>query len=231
LLFRPVQAVDPDDVGAGTGEPSSALAGRVALVGPWFGLLEAHRDHHRETGDLRPLHEQHRLAQVAERLAHPEVRWPGIQHVLELAVEQRAHVLGRRGIPVIVGPREREVARHQRITFGCDFPRHLHRVPVDLVDLVLQADGGQLVVARVERHRGQELGARTHELPMELGQRLRVLDGDLGCERSGLDVAPLLQLQQVPAVAKHRPFGQALQNPLRHVGTALSNPVRSVRRV
>jgi hypothetical protein len=132
---------------------------------------------------------------------------------------------------MIVGPRERKVARHQRVAFGCDFPGHLHRVAVDLVDLVLQTDGGQLVVTRIERHRGQELGARTHELAMELRQRFRVLDGHLGCERSGLDVAPLLQLQEVAAVAEHRPFGQALQDPPRHVGTALSNSVRSVRRV
>src|SRR6266536_4014430 len=39
LLVRAVQAVDADDVGAGVGQLASAVAGRVALVGPWFRLL------------------------------------------------------------------------------------------------------------------------------------------------------------------------------------------------
>ena len=51
---------------------------------------------------------------------------------------------------------------------------------------------------------------------MELHEGFRVLDDHLGRERTGLDVAALLQLQQVPAVAEDRAFGEALQDPLRH---------------
>jgi hypothetical protein len=126
-------------------------------------------------------------------------------------------VVGGRGVAVIVGPGEGEVAGDERVAFGRNLPRHPHRGAVDLVDLVLQADGSQLVVARVERHRGQELGARAHELTMELGQRLGMLDGHLRGERSGLDVPALLQLQQVPAITEHGSLRQALQDPLRHV--------------
>ena len=60
--------------------------------------------------------------------------------------------------------------------------------------------------------------AGAQELPMELRERVGVLDHDLGCERAGLDVAALLHLQEIAPVAEHRAFGQPFQDPLRHRG-------------
>ena len=51
---------------------------------------------------------------------------------------------------------------------------------------------------------------------MQLLERLRMLDHDLGRERPGLHVSALLELEQVAAVAQHRPNGQALQDALGH---------------
>ena len=51
---------------------------------------------------------------------------------------------------------------------------------------------------------------------MELRQRVGVLDHDLGGERARLDVAALLELEQVAAVAEDRPVGQPVEDASRH---------------
>ena len=216
-LFRAVQAVDPDDVCPCIGELARAVGGRVALVRHGLGLLEAHRGHHRQPGELRALDEQDRLLHERERLADPEVHTAGVELVLELPVEQRSDVVGARRVSGVVRPREAEVPRDERVTLGGHLPRDLHGVAVDVVDLVGEADRGELVVARVERHRLEHIDAGAQELAVELLQGVRVLDHHLGRERSRLHVSALLQLQQVAAIAKHGAVREPFQDALRHI--------------
>ena len=122
----------------------------------------------------------------------------------------------------------REVARHERVALGGDLASDAHRRAVDVVDAIGEAHGRELVVAGVEGHGLQHLGARHQELAVQLRQGLRMLDHHLRRERTRLHVAALLQLEQVAAVAQHRTFGQPFQDPLRHV-TAPLDSAASVR--
>jgi hypothetical protein len=115
-----------------------------------------------------------------------------------------------------VRPREREVAGDERAAFRGNLTRDPDGVAVDVVDLAGEPDGRELVVARVEGHRLEHLGAGAQELAVELRERLGMLDHDLGRERAGLDVAPLLELEQVAAVAEDAPLREPLEDPLGH---------------
>jgi hypothetical protein len=68
-------------------------------------------------------------------------------------------------------------------------------VAVHLVHPALQADGRQLVLARIEGERLEHVDARAHELPVQLRQRLRARQANLRDERAGLNVAAPLQLE------------------------------------
>ena len=216
LLGRRIQAVHPHDVGAGLGESHRAGSRVVALVGRRGQGLERHRDHDRHAGPLRALHEQQGFAEVGEGLADEEVGRPGVDLILELAVEHRPHVVGALLVAGLVGPGERQVARDERAGLAGDLARDAHGVAVDLVDAAGEPDRGELVVARVEGHGLQHLGPRPQELAMQLLQRLGVLDHHLGRERARLHVAALLQLQQIAAVAQHGSVGDAFQDAVGH---------------
>ena len=54
---------------------------------------------------------------------------------------------------------------------------------------------------------------------MQLRERIGMLDDDLGRERSGLHVPALLELEQIAAVAEHRPLSKTFEDPLRHVAS------------
>jgi hypothetical protein len=216
LLCRPVETVHAHDVGAGIGELLRRLARDVALIGLRGQRLERHRHHHREPGCLGALDEQQRFSQEGERLPDPEVRWSGVELILELAVEESPDVIVTGALGRVVGPREREVARDQRIAFRRDLARDPDRVPVDLVDRALHPHGRELVVAGVEGHGLEHLGTGAEELTMELRESVRMLDDHFRREGTRLDVATLLELQQVAAVAQDRSFGETLQDPLRH---------------
>ena len=94
-----------------------------------------------------------------------------------------------------------------------DLASDAHGITVDLVDLARQPHGRELVVARVEGHRLQDLRAGTQELAVQLRERVGMLDDDLGRERPRLNVPTLLELEQVSAVAQHRAFREPFQDP------------------
>ena len=66
---------------------------------------------------------------------------------------------------------------------------------------------------RVVRERLDDVGARVHELAVQLRDELGMIEHDLGDERAGLEVAPPLELEEVALGADHRPRLQALQQP------------------
>jgi hypothetical protein len=152
LLLGAVQAVDPDDVSTGVDELPGAIGRRLSFVGARNRLLETHRRHHREARAFRALDEEERLVDIRERLADPEVHAAGVGLILQLPIEQTAHVVGALGILGIVRPGEGEISGNERVALCCHLTSDLHGVPVDVIDLALQADGRELVVAGVERH-------------------------------------------------------------------------------
>ena len=175
-------------------------------------LLERHRHHDREPGRLGALDEQERLAEVGEGLADPEVGRPGVELVLELPIEELADVVRARGVLRQVRPGEREVAGDQRVALRGDLPSDTDGRAVDLVHLAGQPHRRELVVARVEGHRLQHLGTRAQELAVELREGVRMLDHHLGRERARLDVAALLELEQVAAVAEDGAIGESFED-------------------
>ena len=115
-------------------------------------------------------------------------------------------MIGALRIGGVVRPGEREVPGDERVALRRHLPSDADGVAVDLVDLAGEADGRELVIARVEGHRLEDLGAGAQEFAVQLRERIRVFDHHLGCERSRLHVPALLELEQVPAVAEHRAF-------------------------
>jgi hypothetical protein len=117
----------------------------------------------------------------------------------------------------VVGPGEREVPSDERIPFRRDRASDANGITVDLVDLAGQPDRRELVVARVEGHRLEDLRAGTQELAVQLCERVGMFDDDLRREGPRLNVPTLLELEQVSPVAEHRTFREPLQDPFRHV--------------
>ena len=205
------QAVDPDDVGAGVLERLRAMRRGLAVRRHRL-VLEAHGDHHRQARLLRPLDGEERLAEPRERLADDEVD-PLLHLDRELLVEGLADAVIGGGAAVLVHPGQREISRHQAAV-ACGLARDPHGRAVQVLEPVLEADGRELVAAGVERQRLQDLGARLAELDVELLQRLRPGQRDLGRERAGAHPAALLELEQISPVAQDGTFGEPFEESL-----------------
>ena len=63
---------------------------------------------------------------------------------------------------------------------------------------------------RVIGERLDDVGARVHELAVELVDDLRMLEHDLRHEGAGLQIAAPLELEQIAFGADHRPLVEAL---------------------
>src|SRR5947199_9045360 len=63
-----------------------------------------------------------------------------------------------------------------------------------------------------------DVGACMHELPVQLGHDLGMLENDLRNECAGLQVAAALTLEEVALRADHRPLLEALQKTLLRAG-------------
>src|SRR4029453_16579488 len=77
------------------------------------------------------------------------------------------------------------------------------------------------VAAGVERQRLQDIRPRLAKLDVEVAQRLRPRQRNLGRERARAHPAALLQLQQIAAVAQDRALGESFQDPF-FLGQSLS---------
>ena len=124
-----------------------------------------------------------------------------------------AHPVRGLRAPFLVHPGEADVAGHQALV-GRDLPGQAHGLAVHRLELSLEADRRQLVPARVEGQRLKHLGAGFPELGVQLLHGLGTPQHHLGRERPRPYPAPLLQLEQVAAVAQHDPLTQSLENAL-----------------
>jgi hypothetical protein len=94
--------------------------------------------------------------------------------------------------------------------------RDSNRGAVQLLDLVFEPDGRELVPARVEGERLEHVGARFSKLDMELVESLGMLEHHFGRERAGAHPTSLFELEQVTSIAEDRSFSESFENVLLH---------------
>src|SRR5207249_218065 len=109
-----------------------------------------------------------------------------------------------------------DVAREQRAGLRGHFPGDRERLPVQLLEQVLLADDAHLLAVRVVGERLDDVGARTEEVAVELGDDLGMVEHDLRDERSRLDVAAPLELEEIALGADDRAALQAFEEAVAH---------------
>src|SRR5437899_111892 len=103
-------------------------------------------------------------------------------------------------------------ARAQRGMMDRGLAGEADRGAVDVAHLVRVSDRRELLLARVEGERLQDFGTRVEELLVELRHRGRMLDDDLGRERTRLHVAAFLEFEQVAAIAEDHALFELIEN-------------------
>ena len=154
----------------------------------------------RQAGLLRPLHRDQGFTQPGERFADDEVH-TFVDLDRELLVEGLAHAVRCRGTLGLVHPGQAEIARDQAL-LARNFASDSHRRAIQLFEPVLETNRGQFVAAGVKSQRLENIGAGFAEFDVQLAQRLRMEQSDLGSERTRAHPSPLFP---VPANNRHRP--------------------------
>ena len=131
---------------------------------------------------------------------------------LELLVEEPAHLVRRAFVLRIEHPRQAEVRRHERPIAG-DLAGEADRGAVDVAHLIRISDRRELLFARIEGEGLQDLRARVEELLVQLLHGGGMLEDDLRRERPGLNVAALLEFEQVATIAQDNALSQLPENP------------------
>ena len=220
---RPADAVQADDVGAGRFDPLAGLGRREAVAGHRL-TVKRHRDDRREAGLLDHVERDQGLLGVRERLRDDEVD-SGLGRPRGLFLEHRTHRATRL---VVLGEdvRVREVAGEERARLVCDLARQLERTAVQRLEQMLLADDPHLLAVAVVREGLNDVGARVHELAVQLRDDLRMVEDDLGDEGAGLEVAAALALEEVALGADHGSRLETLEQPGlasgRHAATLLT---------
>ena len=162
-----------------------------------------------QAGGLRDLERRQRLAGVVERLAddHVGAALDGPAHHL---LEHAAHLGLAGGVLGVPDVGVRDVAGHEVAgSLVGDLPGDLECGPVQRLEQVLLADDPHLLAVTVVGERLDDVGAGALEVDVQGPERVRVLQGDLGDELTGAQVAAALQLEQETLGTDHRPGVQA----------------------
>src|SRR5215203_1777976 len=196
------KAVGADDVDAGVGETPYLLAWRIALEGVGV-VIEAHGYHRGEPRGLDGFGGDHGLPGPVEGLSDDEVHALPT-HDVELAIEELAGTAVGLGVIGLVDPGAAQVASDEDVSIclTCDPTCDPGGLTVHVVYHTLEPNGRQLVLAGVESERLEHVDPGVDELPMQSRQGLGMVYARLGHERTGLHVAPALQLEQIAAVTQ-----------------------------
>ena len=125
-----------------------------------------------------------RLFAPAEGLSDDEVH-VCLDGPRDLLLEHPTHCFPG-GIVADEDVRVADVAGEQGARVVRDLLRDRERAAVHLLEQVLLVDDLQLLAVGVVRERLDDVGARVHELAVQLGDELRVLEHDLRHERARL---------------------------------------------
>ena len=150
------KAIHAYDVGACVKQGLGGVGGGLAFGGFIF-VFEANGDHHGQAGFLGALDGDESFAQPGKSFADDEVDALFNLH-RELLVERLANLVrGGRAVG-LVHPCETEIARDQTLVAG-DFTGDSDGGAVEVFEVVVEADRGELVAAGVKRQRLQDVGA------------------------------------------------------------------------
>ena len=103
------------------------------------------------------------------------------------------------------------VAGEQRSGLRRNVLGDLESLDVHRLEVGLATDEAQLLAVCVVREGLDHVGAGVDELPMELSHQLGMLQDHDRNVGAGLQVAPALELEQVPLGADHRPLREPLE--------------------
>ena len=134
----------------------------------------------------------------------------GLRRPCHLLVEHRPHRRPRLGAVGLVEVRIADVAGEQRAGVAGDRGGELESRSVERLEQVLLADDSQLLAVPVVGERLDDVRAGVHELSVQGGDLVGVIEHGLGNERPGLEVAATLQLEEVALGADHRSGGEPL---------------------
>jgi hypothetical protein len=177
--------------------------------------VDGQRDHRGQLGALDRLQRDERLLAVGEGLGDHEVN-ARLDDPLDLLVEHRPH----RGAALVVGGEDvgvTEVAGQQASVLLGHVGGDLQGAAVERLEQLLLANEPQLLPMAVVGERLDDVGAGVHELTVQLGDELGVLEDDLRDESTRLEIAAALELEQVALGADDRSFVEPLEQRLLRV--------------
>ena len=192
---RTADAIESDHIGAGVGDPL-ACVGDAPVLARHIGLVHGKRDHRRLARTLDFIERDQRFRGVGECLADNVVD-AGVDRPANLFLEHRTDSLVRCGVRGVVDVGVADVAGKESAGFLRDGLGNIERAPVDPLQVLLAPDDPQFLAVRIIGERFDHVRPGVHEVPVQLGHRLRMLEHDFGNERAGLQVAAAFQLEQV----------------------------------
>ena len=213
--------LEPGQHRLGSAEAVHAHHRRAGLLQPLAGfddadplghLLHRHRrdgEDDGQVGGLRDLERRQRLAGVIERLAddHVGAVFDSPAHHL---LEHAAYLGLAGGVLGVPDVGVRDVAGHEVAgSLVGDLPGDLQCGAVERLEQVFLADDPHLLAVTVVGERLDDVRAGALVVDVKGPEGVRVLQGDLGDELTGAEVATALQFEQEALGADHRPGVQA----------------------
>ena len=117
----------------------------------------------------------------------------------------------RRGIARFIDIGVADIAGHQGAVLGADPLGDTQRLPVHRLEVALAADHRQLLAVGVVGEGLNHVRSGMHELAVQPGYHLGLLEHYLGDERPGLQVAAALELEQISLGTDHRSGGKPIE--------------------
>jgi len=171
--------------------------------------MDREGDHGGQAGCLDDVERDERFLAPAERLFDDEID-VGLGGPPDLLLEHLPHRLARCIVPD-EDVREADVAREKRAGVVGDPFRDRERSAVHVLEEMLLVDHPELLAVGVVRERLDDVGPRVHELAVQQGDELRVLEDDLRNEGARLQIAAALELDEVALGADHRSLLEPLE--------------------
>ena len=200
-------AVQSDHIRARVPEPAAGIGNRIVV--PQALAVHRQRDHRDCAGLPNDLQGQQGLLAEGERLANDEID-AGFRRPAHLLLEHGAGFLLALGVVGQEHVGVADVARHQCVTLRRDILRELQRAAVDFLQVALAPDDSELVAVRVVGERLDHVGSGVHELPVQLGDGMGMVQHHLRHVGPGLHVSPAFHFEDIPLGADHRALFEAL---------------------
>ena len=202
-------AIEFDHVGAGRFQPPARLGGAPAFARCGFAMDGEGHDGGNLAEALDRLERHQRLAAPRERLGDDVVD-AGAGGPADLLFENPCDLPEGSLVARLIDIRVADVAGEQRFRLSRDLPGEGKRHDVHRLEVLLAADDAQLFAMDVVSEGLHDVRAGMDEVAVQPFHHFRVLDQHFGNERTGLQVAATLELEDVSFGANDRTRRQAL---------------------